>query len=315
MNNNFFMLKEKYNIDIFTDFILHNDDTFYFYLDLNEDTLFNAQFHQIKGDFPIALKTENKLNLNEMFNHINKRCERIEVWGEEKFLASLHSDLNKVFEGEKARVVFPLKIDNNPYFLEVKILYFKESNIVVGTFLDVTEESKISEELYVKSYKDILTGLFNRNTCMFHLRTIPKNSNKHIIMIDLNSFKLVNDIYGHNKGDEVLHNFGQNLKNLANEKIIFYRLAGDEFICQTTDMSLKEVIELSKQINECAKNTSFLDMKISASIGIIKVEDDMDESDILRYVDFAMYEAKRTPNKFYSYLDRAELKLIEKRLH
>ena len=61
MNNNFFMLKEKYNIDIFTDFILHNDDTFYFYLDLNEDTLFNAQFHQIKGDFPIALKAENKL--------------------------------------------------------------------------------------------------------------------------------------------------------------------------------------------------------------------------------------------------------------
>ena len=53
----------------------------------------------------------------------------------------------------------------------------------------------------------------------------------------------------------------------------------------------------------------------AVAIANIKVEDDMDESDILRYVDFAMYEAKRTPNKFYSYLDRAELKLIEKRLH
>lgn len=315
MINNFRMLKEKYNIDIFIDFILHNDDTFYFYLDLNEDTLFEANFHPIKGVFPLDLKAGNELNLNEMFNHINKRCEKIEVWGEENFLSSLHSDLNKVFEGEKASVIFPLKIDNNPYFLEVKILYFKESNIVVGTFLDVTEESKISEELYVKSYKDKLTGLFNRNTCMVHLRTIPKNSNKYIIMADLNRFKLVNDIYGHDKGDEVLHNFGQNIKKLANEKIIFYRLAGDEFICQTTDMSLKEVIELSKKINECAKNTSFLDMKISASIGIIKVENDMDESDILRYVDFAMYEAKRTPNKFYSYLNREDLKLIEKRLH
>lgn len=310
MEKNFQLINEKFNIDMVTEFILVDDDSFYFYIDLSNSSYLQAPFIKIAGNFPHNLDNNGCFSLSDFDKYINIKSEYIEVIGVKKYLERLQQYLNSIFDGNKNTFYMPLKLNNEEFYLDLSLKYFKDKNIVIGSLIDTTSEHKINEELLVKSYKDSLTGLFNRNTCMIHLNAIAKDSNVYIIMIDLNNFKSVNDYYGHDKGDKVLEQFGSNILKIVNDDVIYYRLAGDEFIAQVKNKTLDEVMELADQINECAVRTSFLNMKISSSIGIIKYENDMDTMDILRYVDFAMYKAKKQQGYCKIYLTRKEINEI-----
>jgi GGDEF domain-containing protein len=82
-------------------------------------------------------------------------------------------------------------------------------------------------------HRDYLTGLYNRRSLDSYLSTRIKNRNSNLtagIMIDLDSFKIINDLYGHHSGDQALKSIASILKNTFRKKDFIARYGGDEFI-------------------------------------------------------------------------------------
>lgn len=118
------------------------------------------------------------------------------------------------------------EIKKNPVFLNGKVVG------IVGMADDITPRMRMEKELERLSYRDSLTGLYNRN---FFERKGQEQLDKAVfpvtvIMSDCNYLKRVNDSYGHEYGDLMLKRVGRILRqNLAEQNIVI-RMGGDEFL-------------------------------------------------------------------------------------
>ncbi len=101
----------------------------------------------------------------------------------------------------------------------------------VLTFVDISKRKKDEERIKYLSCHDAMTGLSNRRCFETTLEDIDKEENLpiSIIFIDLNGLKLVNDIYGHSSGDQLIINAAEVMKSNCREEDIVARVGGDEF--------------------------------------------------------------------------------------
>ncbi len=172
------------------------------------------------------------------------------------------------------------------------------------------------------SYKDSLTGLYNRNYFDVYIkRVLNFHSNytgngAHLLFMDLNCFKEVNDLFGHMYGDEVLKDVGERLRCLFKESDLLFRIGGDEFCALMRDVSKAEVSMLLKRIVEEVERPftlvvgdSFYKVDIGVSIGVANISSNVvTANDLIQQADCAMYEAKfsrqtaRSNYKFYDAL-------------
>ncbi len=159
-----------------------------------------------------------------------------------------------------------------------------------------------SKKLEVLSNTDPLTALYNRRYFYKYISDKDFINTTHgrivFILFDLDSFKEVNDTYGHIVGDEVLLAFATILKNKISTHDISVRWGGEEFLLVLLGKTNEESLEISKQVlDECKtvySTTLLHPIKVSASAGIACTEQyDYKEIDqILSKADTAMYLAK-----------------------
>ena len=145
---------------------------------------------------------------------------------------------------------------------------------------------------------DPLTQIYNRRTFMEDLQEMMEAGEPFgIIMYDLDNFKSINDIYGHNTGDWVLKELAARSKSLADDLFTVYRLAGDEFtaiissgdrnVVESYGRALQKVLQQSYQLGES-------DVNLCASIGMAMwPEDGLVENELIAAADEAMYHIKR----------------------
>ena len=154
---------------------------------------------------------------------------------------------------------------------------------------------------------DQLTGLLNKASSQIELTKLCKKSLGALMMIDLDSFKLVNDIHGHAMGDQVLINFADILRSAVRPTDILGRLGGDEFVafCQGVHDE-QSIAAKSKFINErivdAAKRLMGEDMNIplGASIGCVFVPMcGTDFADLYQKADKALYGVKQNGKHGY----------------
>lgn len=157
------------------------------------------------------------------------------------------------------------------------------------------EQNKLVNYAYI----DYLTKLPNRRKLIEHLnKLIIKEHKFALLFIDLNGFKKINDIHGHDIGDAVLFNFASNLVATKEETDFIARYGGDEFvitISKFTDESELAMIVESK-VEELKKViiVDNLEFSIAFSIGIsIFPKDGETIEKILKKSDIAMYKDKR----------------------
>ena len=158
-------------------------------------------------------------------------------------------------------------------------------------------------ELEHAAFHDQLTGLYNRRFIEEFILEEIKRSERFggefsILIIDLNDFKLVNDKYGHEKGDLVLKQIAHKLRNALRSYDVVGRLGGDEFIVvipwQGCD-GIEVVIE--RLLKETL--VKFKDVTVSISIGYACYpEDGEDIETLLKVADKRMYEYKRTHKEY-----------------
>ncbi|WP_345317335.1 GGDEF domain-containing protein [Mycobacterium paraffinicum] len=153
----------------------------------------------------------------------------------------------------------------------------------------------------LKSSTDPLTGLRNRRGFYRAAsRMSPADRASpclSVLMIDLDSFKRVNDTYGHATGDRILVAVADNLRRLGNDRTIIARVGGEEFLVART-IGAREALRMAEAVRLAIAATSW---GVTASVGVSSFRlpaesDTLDRQVIERLVhaaDLAMYEAKR----------------------
>ncbi len=155
---------------------------------------------------------------------------------------------------------------------------------------------------------DPMTGLLNKASSQDEIGELIKSTPGALMMIDLDSFKLVNDIYGHNMGDKVLIRFAEIIRSAIRAADIAGRIGGDEFIAFCQHVKSEDVIaEKVKYINEELLKSALEymgdDMRIplGASVGAVYVPDEgTDFLTIFKKADKALYQVKQNGKHGYA---------------
>jgi len=186
------------------------------------------------------------------------------------------------------------------------IAYFVFGVMLINVIRDLKYKTFIYEdEIYKKSITDELTGVYNRRffieTAEFLLKKAKRNKEYVLLcIIDFDFFKKINDIYGHDIGDEVLKQISNTIKNSLRESDIFARLGGEEFGIFIENYNPK--INLCEKIRKIVENTGIKtylkdDLNLTISIGGVVTDKIYDFDKLYKIADQALYEAKKTRNK------------------
>ena len=147
------------------------------------------------------------------------------------------------------------------------------------------------------SEHDDLTGLYNRRALTEYINAPETSHNLVVMLIDLDSFKQVNDAYGHQFGDQILKLVATRLRSSVGDEAKLGRLGGDEFVVVWQQHpGTDEVREAAARINHQMRTPFALKgvrINISASIGVAWLsESSGDAAELLKQADLALYKAK-----------------------
>ncbi|WP_210319763.1 putative bifunctional diguanylate cyclase/phosphodiesterase [Rhizobium wenxiniae] len=180
-----------------------------------------------------------------------------------------------------------------------------KKNVLEKRELDLIEEQKQTQALSDENRKlanlDSLTGLANRRFFFAKLDEAicqPKEqlSPTHVGIIDLDGFKLVNDVYGHRFGDELLVQLASRLSFACRGEALIARVGGDEFAF-LTQIEAQAAKKLAEKICNCCREPFSISntiIQIGGSIGMARSDLCIDaESYLYEQADFALYQAER----------------------
>ncbi|MBR1858024.1 MAG: diguanylate cyclase [Selenomonadaceae bacterium] len=161
---------------------------------------------------------------------------------------------------------------------------------------------------------DKLTGLLNKASSEEELTNICKSSNGALMMIDLDSFKLVNDIHGHAMGDKILISFSEIIRSAMRPTDLVGRMGGDEFIAFCNGMQDESAIAnkseyINQKLVESAKKLMGEDMNIplGASIGCVLVPTEgTDFAELYKKADKALYVVKQNGKHGYNIFNSSQ---------
>lgn len=143
-----------------------------------------------------------------------------------------------------------------------------------------------------KLYIDPITGVYNRRYFEDEIRNMQNSAG--VAMIDLDDFKLYNDIYGHDMGDQVLCIVADAIKNCIRKTDKLIRYGGDEFLLILSDMVRGTLRGKLLQIQEAIENATIPNcsrLKLTASIGGV-ISEDGKINEAIAKADQLMYKAK-----------------------
>ncbi|AFA47378.1 HD domain-containing phosphohydrolase [Acetobacterium woodii] len=169
---------------------------------------------------------------------------------------------------------------------------FKQFAVIIS---DMTERKKAEQEIRYLSYHDYLTGLYNRRFYEEELERldIPENLPITLIMADVNGLKLINDSFGHLKGDELLKKAASLICEGAPEGSVIARLGGDEFIVISPQTDIFEAVEVINNMKLKTLNERIDAFDVSISFGYeVKESEDQDIQEIYKRAEDDMYKHK-----------------------
>ncbi len=164
-------------------------------------------------------------------------------------------------------------------------------------------ESTYHEELFNLTTRDGLTQTHNKRFLLDSLQREVGRSKRYgrplsLMMMDIDHFKLVNDVFGHLAGDYVLKRMVEAIKEHIREQDIMARFGGEEFVIILPEIDHQGAMICAEKIRRLVEETRFIydgsKIPVNVSIGVVSSKNGShDADDMLRIVDANLYEAKR----------------------
>ena len=219
--------------------------------------------------------------------------------------------MNRVVAGGKPKVIgnvtelTALNKNGTKFPIELSL---SKWDVKLGTFFtavirDITERKKMEDKIKELSLTDELTGLYNRrgffNLAEQQLKLAKRGSKKvYMLYLDIDSFKEINDTFGHDEGDNVLKDLAVILKSSYRESDVIGRLGGDEFVVfpiGSDDETIRIVVDRLLENVDIHNKNSNKSYKLSVSIGVACYDPIAPCSlgELITKADHLMYENKR----------------------
>lgn len=161
----------------------------------------------------------------------------------------------------------------------------------------------MSKLLLDQAYIDTLTEIPNRRSFMTRadqqLNAVPREHDHYLAMIDIDNFKKVNDVYGHDIGDEVLKRIAADIKTVMSH-FEYARLGGEEFAIYLAGVRREDVEALAGELCRTVREQP-TQHPVTISIGLARVLDGDTLNQALVKADAALYESKHTGKDRYTF--------------
>lgn len=286
-------------------------------LDIKERmSIFKNFYDEIRVVDPINNKVFSDEFNSKINDNLNKKeCSTsncYDVWGKKSMCSTciskkayLKNDTFMKLEYNQKNIFLvlasPIEIEERKYVVEILKDITNNGEIVEGTgetdYLDLTIKT-MGENLV----KDYLTGVYNKR---YIDQRFSKEANRNlkesipttVIMTDIDSFKRVNDTYGHLIGDKILRDFAKVLNNNIRENSDWIgRYGGEEFIIVLNNTNMKNGVKVAEKLRKIIEKMSFdydeISVKITASFGVCEVSEKENPFDTIKNADEKLYMAK-----------------------
>jgi diguanylate cyclase (GGDEF)-like protein/PAS domain S-box-containing protein len=171
---------------------------------------------------------------------------------------------------------------------------------IYAVYDDITEQRKQKEKIKYLSYKDSLTNLYNRRFFEEEMKRLDTKRQLpiSIIMADVNGLKIINDSFGHQKGDQLLVKTAKILKSTIRDEDILARQGGDEFAIILPKTDRKSAQQIINRIKRKCEKTEADELRVSIALGTAtKTEEIEDIEEILKQADNDMYQNKLSESR------------------
>ena len=184
-------------------------------------------------------------------------------------------------------------------------------DILLQRIHNTIHNTKTIENLTEEATVDALTGFLNKASAGVRMTEMCRTETGALILLDLDSFKLVNDLYGHRMGDEVLQAFSGIVKRNTRSEDILCRIGGDEFMAFYQGVTKEEAVEvlvrrLNEQLVEVCRSLmgEAFTIPIGISAGVVLVPSQGREYQALfQFADKALYQVKQNGKHSYAIYD------------
>jgi diguanylate cyclase (GGDEF)-like protein len=172
---------------------------------------------------------------------------------------------------------------------------------VEGSLQDITEKHESMERLRFLADHDSLTGVLNRRGIEHVLeeaaKRLPDGKPLALAYLDLGGFKLINDLFGHVAGDEVLRQVCQRVKQALAQRHDIGRIGGDEFVIIFQDVPVQAAADLCREIvtsiETPAYQTADKELQVKGAIGLIELAAGLEVKDAISMADRACRAARK----------------------
>jgi diguanylate cyclase (GGDEF)-like protein len=205
--------------------------------------------------------------------------------------------------------------DSNPLMIEYRLLYEEYCALRRRNQLLDKEKSSLQTQLgnmdrslELATRIDPMTGLANRRDIMEKLERELSRSERHhrtfsVLMIDLDDFKLVNEKYGYNDGDDVLVEVARVLMSCVRNEDVCARWGGEEFLFLLTETNVEGAMTLADKIISSISMTEFKAnrqcIRITASVGLSEYQAGQTIYECVTLADKALHQAKQAGKNQY----------------
>ncbi|GGG23963.1 sensor domain-containing diguanylate cyclase [Paenibacillus abyssi] len=205
--------------------------------------------------------------------------------------------------GSASFIGFPIKVSNNPAYGTLCVMDRKKreySQSELSLLQSMAEMISYVAEIENHAFIDSLTGCYNRH----FLERYELKHPSAILFIDVDNFKQVNDVYGHQCGDQVLVEIADRTRKVLKSKDILIRYGGDEFIIIMDRIDVEnDVDRLAQSLLDEFKLPVFVqeyEINVSLSVGCSILNDNLSSIySVIREADTAMYEIKESGKGSY----------------
>lgn len=251
-------------------------------------------------DYEYHLASVNR-KAEELF-HLSERYEtRMGIYTLEDFIKEFNFSMIDDIEADKE---FEWTRNGAHYHVEYKWLIdyktHKKKAGVIFAFLDTTVENRAAWKTEYMLTHDQLTGLYNRNYLNINEDKLICEANYPIsvAIVNINGMKMINDFYGHSRGDEVIVAIGEMLQANMRSKDIPLRVDGDEFMIIMPKTEEREAVGYMEAITQIITDVVAPELGIGVEFGVneISKEDDTLES-AQRIAKNIMYQKKMLTGK------------------
>lgn len=190
---------------------------------------------------------------------------------------------------------------------------------------EISRQRALIDEYLHESLTDMLTSIPNRRAWDREIVRLFKAWEQNslslcVLMIDIDHFKKVNDVYGHMVGDQLLKSFSQMLISIVRETDFIARIGGEEFAIAMPITPFDEAISVAERARASIERHEFiagkLSLKITVSIGLKQAQGAKTVAELMERVDQALYAAKtHGRNRCYVFRDAGchRIKILDQR--